>query len=146
MHWYFMPFIYPSMACNVPVLFAEKQSRIMMLPAPYFTVGVVFSGSYAHPFFLQKSSSSRRVPSFCQSSIFVSSFVLMCVKCSWANCGCTSLCSFFSRGLLCKVKGQRVLSCSISLIVLFNLCSYCVQLVLHLISSNCWLLSYLCYY
>lgn len=61
---YIPSFMFPSMACNIPVLFAEKQHLIMMyvdvlrcgldlmLPSPCFTEVTEFSGWNAQPFFL----------------------------------------------------------------------------------------------
>lgn len=38
---YILPFICPSMTCNTHVLFAEKQTCILMLLSLYFTVGMM---------------------------------------------------------------------------------------------------------
>lgn len=67
-YWYFDPFMFPSMACNATVPFAEKQPQIMMLLPPYVTLGFVLLGSYTQPFCLQ---TSRQAELFPKSYIFL---------------------------------------------------------------------------
>ena len=41
----------PSTLTSLPVPFVEKQLQDIRLPPPYFTVGIVFLGLKASPFF-----------------------------------------------------------------------------------------------
>ena len=51
--WCMAPSIFPSTLWSAPLSCAEKQPQVIILPHPCFTVGMVFFGSYAVPFFLQ---------------------------------------------------------------------------------------------
>ncbi len=52
---YIMPFILPLTQTRWPVPELEKQPHSMMLPPPCFTVGMVFRGLNAFPFFARLS-------------------------------------------------------------------------------------------
>ena len=53
MSLYIAAFIFPSILTSIPVPAAEKHSQSMMLPPPWFTVGMVFVRWWAVAGFLQ---------------------------------------------------------------------------------------------
>lgn len=75
MSQYITPFIFPSIMGYAEVPFAEKQSQIITLPPPYFTVGF---GSYTQSFFLQIICSQRAL--ICQNMCLPISNVHLCAS------------------------------------------------------------------
>lgn len=105
----------------------EKQPHTMKLRPPYFTVAMVFSGSYAQPFFLHDETENY----YQKSLIFVPGLVWsvrLCLRASFVAEVFSTRCR---NGDDCSAVHCSLCSC----------CSCCFQVVLQLLSSDCGLLS-----